>query len=52
LKDTDADRTRLLKKRDISEFVLNVAAILLRCNTKPLPEHIVGFLTEQEDRAQ
>jgi hypothetical protein len=41
IKDTDADGTRLLKKCDISEVVLNVAAIFLRCHTKLLPEYIV-----------
>src|SRR5258706_15012356 len=40
-KDTEADGTRLLNKCDISEVVLNVAAIFLRCHTKLLPEDIV-----------
>jgi hypothetical protein len=40
-KDTDADGTRRLKKCDILEVVLNVAAMFLRCNTKPLPEDFV-----------
>jgi hypothetical protein len=48
LKDTDAVRSRRLKKCDISEVVLNVAAILLRCNTKPLPEHIVHVCLARE----
>ena len=39
-KGTDAAGTRLLKKCDSSEFVLNAAAILLRCNSKLLPEDI------------
>jgi hypothetical protein len=39
-KGTDAAGTRLLKNCDSLEFVLNAAAILLRCNSKLLPEDI------------